>query len=122
MCTTPKEIPNRLMRSLSCTIKKLPRRLGSHAQRRETCTEWAHLKVLYGDTGFAVVALSRSVGALAGDVSGELSLDNMFPATERTLYLYSWTLCQMGLVTRGGEEWGGGGGSLIPGHQTNFFG
>ena len=50
-----------------------------------------------------MVALSRSVGALAGDVSGELSLDNMFPTTERTPYLYSWTLCQMGLLTRGGE-------------------
>ena len=55
-----------------------------------------------------MVALSRSVRALAGDVSGELSLDNMFPTTERTLYLYSWTLCQMGLLTRGGEGRGRG--------------
>ena len=76
---------------------------------------------MYGDTGVAVVALSRSVGALAGDVSGELSLENMFPTTERTPYLYSWTLCQMGLVTRSGEGWGGGRGSLIPGHQTIFL-
>ena len=70
----------------------------SHANR-------TNLKVLYGDTGVAVVALSRSVGALAGDVSGELTLENMFPTTKRTPYLYSWTLCQMGLlVTRSGRK------------------
>ena len=84
----------------------------SHANR-------TNLKVLYGDTGIAVVAVSRSVGALAGDVSGELTLENMFPTTERTPYLYSWTLCQMGLVT---DRGGGAQGSFIPGHQTIFWG